>query len=89
TDEWININETKNEISYTSSSDEISTLIDEIKKHQDTISNETDNYETNPESLNQTEDDERSNINEIKQQIFDEIDKYLPNHIICNSQLPL
>lgn len=79
----------KNEINYTSSSDELSTLIEEIKKHQETISNETDDCETNIEPLNQTENNEESYVNEIKQQIFDEIDKYLPNHIICNSQLPL
>ena len=79
----------KNEIIYRSSNDNLPNLIQEIKKRQETISNETYNSKINIETPNETNDNENSNTNEIKQQLFDEINKYLPNYLICNSQLPI
>ncbi len=81
----------ENNINYTSSNNNLSQLIKENNKHQENILLEDwqdKTFETNIEWFDITSNDEDENTNTIKQQIIEELEKYLPNYFICNSQIP-
>ena len=81
----------ENNINYTSSNDNLSQLIKENNKHQENILLEDwqdKTFETNIEWFDITSNGEDENTNTIKQQIIEELEKYLPNYFICNSQIP-
>ena len=81
----------ENNINYTSSNNNLSQLIKENNKHQENILLEDwqdKTFETNIEWFDITSNGEDENTNTIKQQIIEELEKYLPNYFICNSQIP-
>jgi hypothetical protein len=68
----------------------LSKLIEENNKQQEkkTIeSQQSNNYETITENTDYVLNDENSD-NDIKQQIIDELNDLLPDHFVCNSQIP-
>lgn len=81
----------ENNINYTSSNNNLSQLIKENNEHQENILLEDwqdKTFETNIEWFDITSNGEDENTNTIKQQIIEELEKYLPNYFICNSQIP-
>jgi ribosome recycling factor len=55
----------------------------------DLLQNEKKEHEEENNQINEDESDNfQSNISELRQKIIDKIDKYLPNSLVCNSQLP-
>jgi ribosome recycling factor len=55
----------------------------------DLLQNEKKEHEEENNQINEDESNNfQSNISELRQKIIDKIDKYLPNSLVCNSQLP-
>jgi ribosome recycling factor len=55
----------------------------------DLLQNEKKEHEEENNQINEDESNNfQSNISELRQKIIDKIDKYLPNYLVCNSQLP-
>ncbi len=61
----------------------------EILEQIDLLQNEKKEHEEENNQINEDESNNfQSNISELRQKIIDKIDKYLPNYLVCNSQLP-
>ena len=61
----------------------------EILEQIDLLQNERKEHEEENNQISEDESDTfQSNISDLKQKIINKIDKYLPNSLVCNSQLP-
>lgn len=76
-------------IKYFSSNKNLSELIEKYQSLQEEINSENNEfYKTDIENSNNLVPNENNDIDIIKQEILNELNKSLPDSIICNSQLP-
>jgi hypothetical protein len=81
----------ENKIYYSPLNDKLSELMEECNDNTENTTpknnNNDENYETDIDG-DEAEINENQEINPIKQEIIEELDKLLPNSMICNSQFP-
>ncbi len=81
----------ENKIYYSPLNDKLSELMEKCNDNTENTTpknnNNDENYETDIDG-DKAEINENQEINPIKQEIIEELDKLLPNSMICNSQFP-
>lgn len=78
----------ENKINYAPLSNKISELIEESKEYQENTTTQDEENKKFNEISDETQIEEDQKINPIRQEIVDELNKWLPDSMICNSQFP-
>ena len=60
----------------------------EILEQIDLLQNEKEEYEKNNQIIEDESDGTQNDISELRERLINKIDKYLPDSLVCNSQLP-